>query len=707
MCSVLRCESGRRGAQRFKLPEDPERRLEWVQFLAAANKQRFKESSWTDITICSEHFKDVCLDHRTPTRPGGTGQLALNPGAVPTLQPGEAAGSRESAEPEETTDVACLPDQIKTCDGPTAFSEESMAVRGKPVPRGALCSADAANASGSCQMQPKHLDFDLIGKKAALLQMKGKYVVKERLLLQLFSHTCPSCGCKVKMEKVTCGLLIVLNQHCLQCGFRNHWKSQVNAGVPTDEDQHLTEVEEVPPEAQQAVSSGGTGVHEIVGVIDEQSEPIHQWSDPGDVDSDDDWKPVNGSSHARVLVKKPEEGTEDEEEEEDDDEDEEQEDDGDYPPLPVKHSRLCTECGVLYNKQRPHTCEHKVKPCSCNICGKRCVSEKALITHSRIHDENYEYQCKYCHVTFKTKVDKITHEQIHVIQGKPYKCPDCSETFATNKERRLHLEDHRGPQQLKCHICGIDFLWPLSLQRHLAVHTGERPFKCSVCQRGFKQAGHLKSHMRLHTGERPFKCPQCDKCFNHNVSLKSHVQRHHCSGSGRERRKEKGGKRASDAGDAQDDENQRGADSGLDNVEDEQDTEEEAQRGITYRPKKKSTGRPIGRPKRHEPDNSEEGQPSNAKSGKLRAHRSKTTQRTGGEGEAKPSASSTSCEEEEEEEEGCGKATKSTARSRRRPTDSDSDCDFDPGERKKKRYSSSKSSGKQRGRPPRNPPDDS
>jgi len=454
-------------------------------------------------------------------------------------------------------------------------------------------------------------------------------------------------------------------------------------------------------------------VSQVVAVIDER---IDESSHPGDVDLEEDWKPGHGSSHARVLIKKPEEETEEETEDEEEEEDDEDEDDedgedeeeeyGDYPPLPVKHSRLCTECGVLYNKRRPHTCEHKVKPYSCNICGKRCVSEKALITHGRIHDENYEYQCKYCHAAFKTKGDKITHEQIHTTQGKPYKCPDCCETFATNKERRLHLEDHRGPLQLKCPICGIDFLWSLSLQRHLAVHTGDRPFKCSVCQRGFKQAGHLKSHVRLHTGERPFKCPRCDECFNHNVSLKTHVQRCHSSGSGRGRKKKKVSKRARDAADAQDDESRGCDDSGLDNVEDERDTEEEeAQRGIIYRPKKKSTGRPIGRPKRHEPDNSEEGKSSDAKCGKLLAQRSKRTQQRGG-GEAEPGDSGTSVESAEEEEE----AIKSTARSRGRANDFDSDCDFDPEERTRKRCSSqsgSNRSGKRRGRPRRNSKDGS
>lgn len=84
MCSVAGCTSL---AQRFRLPRDPERRLEWVQFLATANEQQFKESSWRDFRVCCKHFTEDCFDNLMPTRLESTGKvrLTLKPAAVPSL----------------------------------------------------------------------------------------------------------------------------------------------------------------------------------------------------------------------------------------------------------------------------------------------------------------------------------------------------------------------------------------------------------------------------------------------------------------------------------------------------------------------------------------------------------------------------------------------------------------------------------------------
>ncbi|XP_051809915.1 zinc finger protein 681-like isoform X4 [Acanthochromis polyacanthus] len=640
MCSVVGCDSFRRNAKRFKLPEDPEERLEWVQFVLEVNGQRLKESSWTDITICSEHFTNDCFVDQS---------LQLRSGSVPSLcvksEPEEAQEKLQHVDSVENTDA---PDDLETSDSKPFCPENTDRV-----------------FSGSGQIQQKVLSRDLNKERAALLQVKGKYLVNESCLLELFVRKCPSCGSKLQMEKVTYGLLIILNQRCFNCDYRNQWKSQINADVPTAEDRNPAGGREVNSEEVPTDEDPSSAVlSEIITFSDDESAP----SDDGEEDDDDDessdgeWNPTEDFALEEELMKDSEDETEDEGEDENLD-----------SVSGLKMNELCAECGSFFNIVKPHTCEHKTKPYSCNICGKRCVTEIALHSHSRIHDENYEHRCKYCHVTFKTKVDKMTHEQTHLSEGKPYKCPDCSETFATNKERRIHLVEHRGPRQLKCHICGIEFNRRTPLRRHLAVHTGAKPYKCSVCQRGFNQSSHLKSHMRLHTGERPYKCQHCEKCFNHNVSLKSHIQRYHASSSGRGQKKCKKKKTVRDTDDALENGNKKGADCGLDILEEEQDKEEEVQKNRIYKPKKRSTGRPIGRPKRNAADNLVQGgevQGSSTKATKVKAR--KRTHCSDEDSEEELTESDVTFDSTEDDDEWSKKVTARKSKGRPKNCDSDS-----------------------------------
>uniref|UniRef100_A0A3Q2DR15 Uncharacterized protein n=1 Tax=Cyprinodon variegatus TaxID=28743 RepID=A0A3Q2DR15_CYPVA len=434
MCSVAGCDSSPRSAPRFKLPEDPEERQQWVMFLAKANEQRFRESSWTDISVCSEHFTGDCLINVADT-------VQLKPGVVPSLR--THMGTEESYE-----------------------------------------------------------------LKAAAKDETGSHIAES-------------------------------------------------------------------PETSAVIESPES-------------------SDPSEMDSDEEWKPPLGVFPVKLFPAKQNNDSTDYIEY------------CDYLSLTPIHNQLCTDCGRFFDKRKPHTCEHKVKPYCCYICGKRCVNQVALNFHSRIHNEDYEFHCKFCNVTFKLKAEKYAHEQMHITQGKPYKCPDCSETFATNKERRIHLENHRGTIELKCRFCGVEFLRALSIQRHLLTHTGEKPYKCSVCQRGFNQSSHLKSHMRLHTGERPYKCQHCEKCFTHNVSLKNHVQRYHAAHSAPEQKK--------DTKSSQESDRHRTQSNGFRKSTEESDSEEEEEEVSDYdaegtddemqtegfyrsKSKRRSTGRPIGRPK--------------------------------------------------------------------------------------------------------------
>lgn len=105
------CGSWRRNAPRFKLPEDPEKRLEWVQFLFEVNGQRLKESSWTDITICSEHFTEDCFENRTPT-----GTVQPKPSAVPSECVKSEPDEPVESPPQCVVSLLCPP-HVSTSEG--------------------------------------------------------------------------------------------------------------------------------------------------------------------------------------------------------------------------------------------------------------------------------------------------------------------------------------------------------------------------------------------------------------------------------------------------------------------------------------------------------------------------------------------------------------------------------------------------------------
>ncbi|KAM6918221.1 uncharacterized protein FYW49_007835 [Xenentodon cancila] len=676
MCSVVGCDSWRRSARRFPLPEDPEKRLEWVQFLFEVNGQRLKESSWTDITVCTEHFTPDCFLHAAT----GSGALQLKSGAVPLVHVNDYDELEIKQEPVENTDETPAFEALKICHSPASFKEETSSLIASPR------SSDGSESSkyDYVQMLQKIENLDVIRKKVGLLQIDSRYVVNEKQLFKLFSSKCPLCRSKVKTEKAVQGLLLVLNQQCVQCKYRREWKNLSSSAVTADEGTTPTERSEVTLETVQT-DEEKTRVPEIVHCIGEDSDPMEELdefsSSQDDVDSGEDWQPEEELFfYDKMRAESDEESTHEDEDDYDDDDD-----DDDLVP---KNSQLCADCGRFFDHRRPHTCEHKIKPYSCNICGKRFVTETAITAHSKIHEESYELPCKYCHVKFKTKADKITHEQVHGSEEKPYKCPECSERFATNKERRIHLEDREWPHSLKCHICGIQFYQTTSIRRHLLVHTGEKPFKCPVCQRGFSQASHLKSHMRLHTGERPYKCQRCDKSFNHNVSLKSHVQRYH-SPSSRHEQKKKMKEKESNPGDAQDDGSNRGADLGVVNVEQEKDSLAQMVKVKRTKPKKKTSGRPKGRPRKDSADVLVQ-EETLQQTDKRKRQKSKNTKSSDEE-----SDELTDDEELVDFVDEHGKAEKVTMRARKsrgRPKASDFDSDFEPTEMKKKRSNSKNSS---------------
>ena len=68
---------------------------------------------------------------------------------------------------------------------------------------------------------------------------------------------------------------------------------------------------------------------------------------------------------------------------------------------------------------------------------------------------------------------------------KPYKCEQCSSTFAYQQQIKKHLQIHAGFQS----YC-LKIFWKL----------GEKPYKCDLCPSYFSAKSTLKIHTTIHSG---------------------------------------------------------------------------------------------------------------------------------------------------------------------------------------------------------------
>ncbi|TWW73308.1 hypothetical protein D4764_15G0007020 [Takifugu flavidus] len=311
-----------------------------------------------------------------------------------------------------------------------------------------------------------------------------------------------------KIERSTKGTLVTVTRQCLQCKYRKKWESQASLKRPPTEDQYLTVG--ISPQLQQAAASINTHtvvpeVPQTVAVTEERdhTDDSERLSEKFDI-SDKHLSLDDEILEAGTLL-------------------ESEGDENDSPLSDPARQQLCTDCGMFFSQQHPHMCLHKLKPHSCNFCGRRFVDLMSLNSHSRMHNTNYEHR----HIFIKTKPDRPRLKQAQITKEKLYRCPNCFETSASKIKCSIHAYSHKGIPKFKCNTCGMQFPFKHSLKVHSIVHTGEKPFACSVCQRRFTLACNLKTHMRLHTGERPYKCQHCDQCFNQNISLKLHLQRYH------------------------------------------------------------------------------------------------------------------------------------------------------------------------------------
>ncbi|KAI9330628.1 hypothetical protein BDR26DRAFT_871317 [Obelidium mucronatum] len=122
----------------------------------------------------------------------------------------------------------------------------------------------------------------------------------------------------------------------------------------------------------------------------------------------------------------------------------------------------------------------------------------------------------------KRRVDQREHPP-----SKPFKCNECSKSFAKSRYLSQHMVVHSNIKPHICPICSASFKRLNELDLHGAVHSEVKPFKCQLCPAAFKSIQNLKQHGQTHSTEKPYSCSFCDSCFKRARTLKLHVVKEH------------------------------------------------------------------------------------------------------------------------------------------------------------------------------------
>lgn len=108
--------------------------------------------------------------------------------------------------------------------------------------------------------------------------------------------------------------------------------------------------------------------------------------------------------------------------------------------------------------------------------------------------------CEYCFEKFSNVTERVTHEETHKFEDKPYHCPidDCNQIFKTKNSFRDHHYKHVGTTLYECPHCEKKFYNKHPWKTHVMIHSQPIRHLCGTC--GINVAD-LKSHLRTHTRE--------------------------------------------------------------------------------------------------------------------------------------------------------------------------------------------------------------
>ncbi|CAD7080456.1 unnamed protein product [Hermetia illucens] len=202
----------------------------------------------------------------------------------------------------------------------------------------------------------------------------------------------------------------------------------------------------------------------------------------------------------------------------------------------TSHRKVHTEKIRLHRDQKPKGDEMY----NCELCSRKLTSAYRFRIHvatmhgdiipkSQIGNPAY-LRCLFCHLEFEKPTLRFQHEQTHMAEDKPYRCPVCPRAFKRLGAREYHQEVHsQGP--ITCDQCPVVCQTRSQLNMHIQ-NTHNKPivteFPCKRCGKVFDSYVKRKSHALSHRDEFQFECDVCKAKFSLEKNLVLHKKKHLC-----------------------------------------------------------------------------------------------------------------------------------------------------------------------------------
>lgn len=108
-------------------------------------------------------------------------------------------------------------------------------------------------------------------------------------------------------------------------------------------------------------------------------------------------------------------------------------------------------------------------------------------------------------------------------------CEECGDSFPNKRALVRHSRKHENQTDVKyeCDECGKTFNTSKSLRDHEVVHSGVKPFSCMFCGEAFYLMSQLTSHTNSKHLNVRHQCDHCSRSYSNKPSLVTHMKKVH------------------------------------------------------------------------------------------------------------------------------------------------------------------------------------